>query len=324
MALLAVALGSCTPRVQQPGTDIGEPRLYEDRYVTADGISLPLRSWLPEGEPQAVMLGLHGFNEHAGMFNRPAAALVEHGVALYAYDQRGFGAAPHRGRWPGSDRLVADAADAVALLRERYPDKPLSILGLSMGGAVAMVLLAEQPETPVDGAALVGPAVWGRSHMSLPMRTGLWLMAHSLPGLELTGKGLGIRPTDNGDVLWQMAHDPLMIRATRVDALWGLVGLMDQALVVAPRLNHPLLFLYGLEDQLVPRGPTLTALDRLPSNPHLSWRVAVYPDGYHMLLHDLQGPVVVADVAAWAMDRTTPLPSGADLEGLDRLRAAAD
>jgi acylglycerol lipase len=140
----------------------------------------------------------------------------------------------------------------------------------------------------------------------------------------MTGNGLGIRPTDNGEVLRQMANDPLMIRATRVDSLWGLVGLMDRALAVTSGLEHPLLFLYGLEDQLVPRRPTLSALERLPSNPHPSWRVAVYPNGYHMLLHDVQGPAVVADVAAWATDRTAPLPSGADLEGLDRLRAAAE
>ena len=36
-----------------------------------------------------------------------------------------------------------------------------------------------------------------------------------------------------------------------------------------------------------------------------------------MLLRDLEGPVVIADVASWVLTPTAPLPSGAD-------RAAAE
>ena len=41
-------------------------------------------------------------------------------------------------------------------------------------------------------------------------------------------------------------------------------------------------------------------------------RIAWYPQGYHMLLRDLDAPLVMKDVAAWIADRATPLPSGAD------------
>ncbi|MCH8947928.1 MAG: membrane integrity-associated transporter subunit PqiC [Acidobacteria bacterium] len=46
-----------------------------------------------------------------------------------------------------------------------------------------------------------------------------------------------------------------------------------------------------------------------------SHRVAVYPEGYHMLLRDLQGQVVWRDIAAWLADPTARLPSGADASG---------
>ena len=73
---------------------------------------LPLRRWLPEGKPRAVVLALHGFNDYSNAFADAGPVFAAHGIALYAYDQRGFGAAPAPGRWPGSRRLVDDALAA--------------------------------------------------------------------------------------------------------------------------------------------------------------------------------------------------------------------
>ena len=40
--------------------------------------------------------------------------------------------------------------------------------------------------------------------------------------------------------------------------------------------------------------------------------LAWYAHGYHMLLRDLEGPLVTADVASWVLSPGAPLPSGAD------------
>jgi hypothetical protein len=44
--------------------------------------------------------------------------------------------------------------------------------------------------------------------------------------------------------------------------------------------------------------------------------VAYYPQGYHMLLRDLNGDVVWRDVAAWIGDHSALLPSGDECSGL--------
>src|SRR5919199_2038019 len=77
----------------------GSPRLEAQRFVTADGAVLPLRRWLPEGAPKAVVLALHGFNDYSNGFAAPGPEWAAEGIATYAYDQRGFGAAPQRGQW---------------------------------------------------------------------------------------------------------------------------------------------------------------------------------------------------------------------------------
>jgi pimeloyl-ACP methyl ester carboxylesterase len=73
------------------------PRFTGTSFVAADGQVLPLRKWLPDGGAKAVILALHGFNDYSNAFEGPGEAWAKRGIATYAYDQRGFGAAPERG-----------------------------------------------------------------------------------------------------------------------------------------------------------------------------------------------------------------------------------
>lgn len=330
LALALMTAACAEPRIAPAGDRPGPASLADRHLVTGDGLALPLRVWRPEGQARAVVLGLHGFNDYSGAFREVGPKLAAAGVALYAYDQRGFGAAPGRGLWHGADRMQADAAAALRLLRAEAPGRPVFLLGLSMGGAVAMTVLADAPGL-ADGAMLVGPAVRGRDSLPFWQRWSLDVAAGALPWYPLTGQGLAIQPTDNIAALRQMARDPHVIKETRVDALYGLVDLMTAAERAAPRQTTPLLLLYGLKDDLVPKGPTLKALNALPpptagaaaGTPGLSHRVAVYQGGRHMLLRDLDSDRTLADMLAWMQDPAAPLPSGADAKAAARLAAAA-
>jgi alpha-beta hydrolase superfamily lysophospholipase len=132
-----------------------------------------------------------------------------------------------------------------------------------------------------------------------------------MPGLTLTGRGLEIRPSDNIAMLRALAHDPLVIHETRIDAIYGLVELMDAALAAAPRLDAAALVMYGAKDDIVPREAIERFVDALPPEPGRR-RLAWYADGYHMLLRDLEGSLVATDVANWVTSPRAPLPSGAD------------
>src|SRR5208282_2316330 len=125
----------------------------------------------------------------------------------------------------------------VRLVRERHPDKPIYLLGESMGGAVVMTALARADRPRVAGAILAAPAVWGRAAMDLGKRVLLFLGAHTVPWHRLTGEGLHITPSDNREMLIALAKDPLVIKETRVDTIWGLVNLMDSALAASQKLD---------------------------------------------------------------------------------------
>ena len=307
IAATLLALGACAPRIEGAGPAIMAPVLAADHLRAADGARLPLRLWTADGKPRAVVVALHGFNDYSNAFVVPAEAWAADGITTYAYDQRGFGETAHHGLWPGIETMVDDLRTALDLARAAHPGVPLYIVGESMGGAAAMVLMAGAERPEIDGMVLVAPAVWGWQSMNPLYRAGLWLSAHTVPWKTVTGRGLGIKPSDNREMLIALAKDPVTIKHTRIDAIYGLVNLMDAAFDAAPRITSvPTLVLYGEHDQLVPKAPTYAMLKRLAA-PH---RVAIYPAGYHMLLRDLDAAVVLGDVAAWIANPSAPLPSG--------------
>ncbi len=310
--LFMLLLGACAPRLQPPSMGSVAPQLLADRVIMNDGVALPLRQWQPTGEPKAVILALHGFNDYSFSFDAPARTWAAAGIATFAYDQRGFGTTPYRGLWAGEDRMMEDLRVAAALLRARYPATPLYLLGESMGGSVVMTAAASTDPPAADGLILAAPAVWGRETQG-PIQSGaLWLAAHTVPWLELTGEGLNIHPSDNIPMLRQLGRDPLVIKETRVDAIYGLVNLMDLAYDAAPRLRGRALVLYGSREDILPGNAVVATLRRLPADAARRPRIALYPKGYHMLLRDLDAATVRDDIVAWIADPAAPLPSGGD------------
>lgn len=321
LVLTAACVGpSPTGPLAQPGSVA--PAITASTFVADDGTQLPLKSWVPEGQPKAVILALHGFNDYSNAFQDSGETWAKDGIATFAYDQRGFGAAPDHGLWAGAPRMATDAVEAASLLRKRYPGVPLYVLGESMGGALAVVAETGYEGTAalrVDGLILEGPAVWGRDTMTVPERVALWIGDRVFPGLKVSGRGLGIMPSDNMEMLRALGRDPLVIKETRIAAIKGLVDLMDDALAAAPKLHAPMLFLYGDHDELIPRESTRKFLALLPADEPR--RVAFYPKGYHMLLRDLGAEVVRRDVEAWVANPEIALPSGADRHAEEMLAA---
>jgi len=328
IVLLTVMLSACAPRMAPPGPGATTPHLTEKTFVTADGLELPTRRWLPEdGMPKAVVLAVHGFNDYSKAFDKVPGTpgvgpfLAERGVAVYAYDQRGFGASPHHGLWPGKDAMVGDFSDFARVLKGLYPNVPLYALGESMGGAVVMTALARDNPPPVDGTVLAAPAVWARSTMPALYRAALWAAVRIAPGWTPTGQSLGRMASDNIDMLRDNGRDPLFIKKTRIDSVYGLTNLMDEALEASQRITTPVLYLYGHYDHIIPKPPTKQALAALTADDP-AVRPVYYPNSWHMILRDKAAPLVLADVASFLADPQAPLPSGQDADALARLEAA--
>jgi alpha-beta hydrolase superfamily lysophospholipase len=286
------------------------PRVEGERFISFDGAALGLTTWEAERETNAVIVGLHGMNDYANAFHLAGPYWAGQGITTYAIDQRGFGRSPDRGVWGGEALMVQDLRTLVEVARQRHPGVPVTVAGESMGGAVAIAAFASQRPPRADRLVLLAPAVWGWSSQPLPNRTALWVTAHFAGSRVIKPPRFithHIRASDNVEELHAMGRDPLMIWGARSDALWGLMHLMETAWVSTGRLRVPTLYLYGANDEIIPREPTLQAVSRLPS----SARTALYEDGWHLLLRDHQARAVWDDVAAFTFDPYTRLSSGA-------------
>jgi len=185
-----------------------------------------------------------------------------------------------------------------------------------MGGAELMAGVARGKFANASGFVLLAPGVRGRSALPPGASSMLWLLSRAVPWAAGRAPDFGLRPTDNPDTIRALVRDPLVIRETRVDALSGLVDLVDEAVAAAPRFDVPALILIGRRDDIIPPDVIRSVIERMPAASPARRRVAVYNDGYHMLTRDRRGEIAIADIAAWILSRNTApdraLPSGAD------------
>lgn len=319
LSVLAMALlTACAPSPAQLA-----PATLRDQPVWPDVVpSSPVALDGPQGDrlngrvwphPQAehIVLGVHGFNDHSQAFDVLAQALNhELKATVYAYDQRGFGANPDPGRWPGSDALLADLRHIARQLRAQHPGLPLTVVGESMGGALVWLAAGAEPGLVADQIVLKAPAFWGAPSMPWYQRVSLQFMNTVAPDMLLTGKGLpslGIRPTDDPEVSRALARDPLFIKATRISSLAGVTGLMGQAQSLTSLPAQRALVLYGLRDRIIPARPVCDWLSRLNTAPQpQAPDFVVYPDGWHLLTRQLRTREVLEDIRLWIAHRPMP------------------
>ena len=201
LLLLPVSCGPAAQTATQPAVAAGlsdgdqsvAPSFTEREFIASDGTRLPLRKWLPQGPVKAAILALHGFNDYSNAFDLPAKLWAAHGIATYAYDQRGFGGAPGRGSGPARGVWRSTRSSPSASCAAPFPAGRSILLGESMGGAVAILAATGtmsgvipgpdgMPRAEADGVILSAPAVWGRATMDLLPQAGAVRRRAPLPG----------------------------------------------------------------------------------------------------------------------------------------------
>ena len=309
MTLAACGTGPATPAALAPllsGAEDGQA------VETARG-PLALSSWRAES-PRAVLIALHGYGDYGpSTYGAAAESWAAQGIETYAYDQRGFGRNPSNRRWPGTEALVADLADAVADISARRPGLPIFVAGHSMGGGVALSAAGEGRLAGVDGLILLAPAVWGGETMNPFYRLSAWTAAQVIPDHRFSARSSPVRlqPTDNIEMLRALSRDPLHYANPSPREFLGLIRLMDRAWEAAETAPIDTLVVQGAKDEIVPEDSVRAAYERLPGPKTFAYAT----QGWHMLLRDLDAHLVHAQVADWILARAPDPAPGAPAPG---------
>ncbi|MGM0670991.1 alpha/beta fold hydrolase [Thioalkalivibrio sp.] len=239
-----------------------------------------IRRWTAE-DPTAVVIALHSFRDHAGAYEELGPWLAERGYAVNALDQRGHGTSEPHGRWPGAAALIEDVAAMVREARAAHPDRPVFLLGESMGGSAALAALATHPELPVAGVIAVAPGLRG----GIPAR-GLWDAAVRAGETLAGGLTVTIDPDYAGSLappaVTRFDQDPRIIRRVRMDTYAGVVWLAQYASDHIEQVDAPVVYLWGEQDRTILKTSVCAAAEAHPRSQADVW---TDPDWPHLLLH---------------------------------------
>lgn len=110
----------------------------ETVHIASDGAEIFWQEWLPESDPRAVMILVHGLGEHSTRYAHLAEKFTDQGIAVFTLDNRGHGKTPGTRGVMNFDKVVTDIGERLEEVGERYPDAPVIVFGHSLGGLLTM------------------------------------------------------------------------------------------------------------------------------------------------------------------------------------------
>ena len=161
--LVALALRLAAPSPALIGAPPASLQAEAVQFDSASGSRL--RGWYAEGRPGAgVVVLMHAVRGNRTAMVRRARLLRQEGLGVLLFDFQAHGESP--GRHITFGHLEAlDARAAVAFARSRAPGERIGALGVSLGGAAALL-----GPGPLEVDALALEAVYGRVREALVNR----------------------------------------------------------------------------------------------------------------------------------------------------------
>lgn len=140
--VLPYAIISPPRRVETIGPGFLPFNFLDFPIQTYDSVSLSGTLVMPaEGTPRSLVIMVHGVAACKELFYPTAMEFSKHGVATLVFDCRAHGKSGGKYATFGYYERY-DVKRVVDMLRVRFPELPIGIIGHSMGGAIALQALA--------------------------------------------------------------------------------------------------------------------------------------------------------------------------------------
>jgi len=254
------------------------------------------QSWLPESEPRAVLLIVHGLAEHSGRYGNVVNHFVPLGYAVYGIDHLGHG------KSDGTRVYVKSFDDYTNTLkvyfdkiRGWHADKPIFLVGHSMGGLIGAVYLLDH-QAELAGAVLSGPAVKIPSYVTTPILFVGKMLSALIPKfglLALEADGVSRDPS----VVQAYVNDPLVYRGKATARLAAeMLKAMQTISGQATKINLPILIVQGSADRLVNPAGARMLYDAVSS---ADKEIRIYDGFYHEVFNEPEHDKVLHDVEIW-------------------------
>jgi len=252
--------------------------------------------WLPESEPKAVLMIVHGLGEHSGRYLNVVNHFVPMGFAVYGMDHPGHGKSEGTRKYVDRfEDFITNIRTCFDRIRNQQAGKPIFLVGHSMGGLIGAVYLLDH-QAGLKGAILSGPSVKIPGNISpVTVFIGKMLVAimPRLGLLKTAPEGVSRDPA----VVRAYKDDPLVHKGkTTVRLAAEMVNAMQRVSSEAGKITLPILILQGGADWIVDPAGSRMLYDLVGSTDK---ELKIYDGLYHEVYNEPEHPQVLRDVELW-------------------------
>ncbi len=252
--------------------------------------------WSPEGDPKATLLVVHGVREHSGRYMNVVNHLVPSGYGLYGIDHIGHGKSDgervYVERFQDYTKTLKKCFD---MIREWQPERPIFLIGHSMGGLISTAFLLEHQDE-LSGAVLSAPSIKVSDNTSQAIIFVGKLLSIIMPKAGLI-KLDAERVSRDPAVVDAYINDPLAYTG-KITARLGaeILKTMQRVTEQAGKIRLPIMIVQGSDDKVVdPRGAQL--LHDLVTSEDKT--IKIYDGLYHEVFNEPEHEQVLNDVKTW-------------------------
>jgi acylglycerol lipase len=253
------------------------------------------QKWVPESEPLAVLLIVHGYDDHSGRYMNIVNRFVTKGIAIYGLDQIGHGKSEGtRGYVRKFEDFTETLQIFVRLVRNNQVGKPIFILGYSMGGLITSIYLIDN-QKEFAGAIIISPAI------EIPETNQFKIFLFKILSAILPKAGfMSFEDEDisrDQDVVEDYKNDPLAYRGKMTVRLAE--GCLDSTIRLSKegnRITLPVLLLQGSADRMVNPKNSQMLFNLIQSKDK---QLKLYEGLYHELFNEPEREIVFTDMEDW-------------------------
>ncbi len=300
----------------------------EYKLKAIDGTQIHVYEWLPD-EPTDVKACLqiaHGMAEHAKRYDDFATFLNKAGIAVFANDHRGHGKTAgnveNLGYFAdenGFEKVVSDMRVLTDKIHSEFPEKPIFLLGHSMGSFLSRFYAIEDA-SKISGLILSGtagdPGILGKVGKLLsgliasfsgkksqtPLMTSLSFGAYNKQ-FKPNRTEFDWLSRDNEQVD-KYVNDPycgtVFTAGFYRDMLGGLLYVNQNQAIKKMRKDLPVYLISGDKDPVSENGKGVKEVfEKLKKSELKDIEMKLYPDARHEILNEINKEEVYYDVLSW-------------------------
>jgi len=265
--------------------------MSEANFTSFDGTRLYLNKEVADGD-KAVCVVVHGLCEHQGRYDYLAESFHKAGIGTYRFDHRGHGRSEgERTYYSDFNDMLDDVNAFVDLAIKENPDKPVFLLGHSMGGYAVALYGAKYPDKKLKGIVTSGALTFDNGGLIRNVPKGLD------PHMTLPNE-LGAGVCSVQEVVDWYGKDPYNTMTFTTGLCYAVCDGLDW--FDPAKFSYPVLMMHGEKDGLVSLRDTYDFFAKAASKDR---QMKIYGGLFHEIFNEYCHDETIGDAARWILNR---------------------